>query len=67
MKKIANKKAAVLLTCLVVALAGCGEADKTDTTPTPVPTTEAATAPRAMRDKALFTEFFILVTFLSDL
>ena len=45
MKKIANKKAAVLLTCLVVALAGCGEADKTDTTPTPVPTTEAATAP----------------------
>ncbi|MBO5177834.1 MAG: pectate lyase [Lachnospiraceae bacterium] len=45
MKKIVNKKTAVLLTCLVVALTGCGEADQTATTPTPVPTTEAATAP----------------------
>ena len=53
MKKIANKKAAVLLTCLVVALAGCGEADKTDTTPTPVPTTEAATAPTLAPDATL--------------
>lgn len=42
MKKMVNKKTAVLLTCLVVALAGCGEADQTDTTPTPVPTNTAA-------------------------
>ena len=42
MKKIVNKKNAVLLTCLVVALAGCGEAGKTDATPTPVPTNTAA-------------------------
>lgn len=42
MKKIVNKKTAVLLTCLVVALAGCGEAGKTDATPTPVPTNTAA-------------------------
>lgn len=51
MKKIVNKKTAVLLTCLVVALAGCGEADKTNTTPTPVPTNSTAptatTAPTA--------------------
>jgi len=42
MKKIVNKKTAVLLTCLVVALAGCGEAGKIDATPTPVPTNTAA-------------------------
>jgi len=44
MKKIVNKKTAVLLTCLVVALAGCGSADKTDITPTPVPTNTTAPA-----------------------
>ena len=46
MKKIVNKKNAVLLTCLVLTLTGCGEATKDDTSPTntPVPTIEA-TAP----------------------
>ena len=45
MKKMVNKKTAVLLTCLVVALAGCGEAGKTDTTPTNTAAPTATTAP----------------------
>jgi len=46
MKKLVNKKTAVLLASLVLALAGCGEANEDAATPTgtPAPTTET-TAP----------------------
>ncbi len=43
MKKNFTKQAALLLSCTMLALTGCGDADKTDSTPTPAPT--ATTAP----------------------
>ncbi len=45
MKKIMTKKAALLFSCILLVLAGCGDADKTDTTPTETPVATATMAP----------------------
>lgn len=45
MKKNMTKKAALLFSCMMLALAGCGEAEKNDSTPTHTPSPTATAAP----------------------
>ena len=52
MRKIFNTKTAVLLASLIVALAGCGEADKTEVIPTASPT-QAPTATAVPTEAAI--------------
>ena len=45
MKKNMTKKVALLFSCALIALAGCGNADKADNNPTTAPTQAAETTP----------------------